>query len=217
MTVPVNVHRAALLPSNRTQLRDERWVSSASRRCRKCHRGDPKWYLYPKVTRETSSKFSFLCLYHDRTGSYKALTLVGLLISTVGYAFLGIYWHGHTNFWESLYIAPGAFGTGVIGSSLFVYLAAGVDESQMAIASTGLYQGQNIGALLGLSLASNVLFSVLRSGLEKRLDGFPDKDMVRRSFPAQLGVKRSTFGQWPSARIKWLRLYTDHSQGSIKS
>lgn len=104
----------------------------------------------------------------------------------VGYVFLTIFWHGHTNLWESLYIAPGAFGTGVIASSLFVYLAAGVDDSQMAIASTGLYLGQNIGALLGLSLASNVLFNVLRSGLEKRLDGFPNREMVRRTFPAQL-------------------------------
>lgn len=112
----------------------------------------------------------------------------------IGYILLCISWHGHTNLWESLYIAPGAFGTGVIGSSLFVYLAAGVDESQMAIASTGLYLGQNIGALLGVSLASNVLFNVLRSGLEKRLDGFPNKDTVRRSFPAQPGAKNSTFG-----------------------
>lgn len=185
MTVPGNVHRAALLPSNRPQLRNERWIPSASRRCRKCHRGDHEWYLHPKVTVETFSKYSSLCLYHGRTGSYKALTLVGLFLSMIGYVFLTIFWHGHTNLWESLYIAPGAFGTGVISSSLFVYLAAGVDESQMAIASTGLYLGQNIGALLGLSLANNVLFNVLRSGLEKRLDGFPNKDTVRRSFPAQ--------------------------------
>lgn len=191
MIVLGNVHRAALLPGNRPQLRDERRIPSASCRCRKCRRGDLKWYLYPKVTGEVSSKFSSLCLYHDRTGSYKALTLVGLIISTIGYIFLSIYWHGHTNLWESLYIAPGAFGTGVIGSSLFVYLAAGVDESQMAIASTGLYLGQSIGALLGVSLASNVLFNVLRSGLERRLDGFQDKELVRQSFPAQLWAKRA--------------------------
>lgn len=106
------------------------------------------------------------------------------MISTIGYILLSVYWHGHTNLWESFYIAPGAFGTGVISSSLFVYLAAGVDESQMAIASSGLYLGQNVGALLGVSLASNVLFNVLRSGLERRLEGFPDKDIVRCSFPA---------------------------------
>lgn len=144
-----------------------------------------------------------LSLYYDRTGTYKALTLVGLIISTIGYILLSIYWHGHTNLWESFYIAPGAFGTGIIGSSLFVYLAAGVDESQMAIASTGLYLSQNIGALLGVSLANNVLFNVLRSGLKKRLDGFPDKDMVRHSFSAQLGVEHD---HWNSRRTNWLRL-----------
>lgn len=117
---------------------------------------------------------------------------------------MSIYWHGHTNLWESLYIAPGAFGTGVIGSSLFVYLAAGVDESQMAIASTGLYLSQNIGALLGVSLASNVLFNGLRRGLKTRLEGFPDKDMVRHSFSAQLGVEHD---HWHSRRTNWLRLY----------
>lgn len=156
--------------------------------------------------RGTSFIFSSLSLYNDRTGSYKALTLVGLIISTIGYILLSIYWHGHTNLWESLYIAPGAFGTGVIGSSLFVYLAAGVDESQMAIASTGLYLGQNIGALLGVSLASNVLFNVLRSELEARLDGFPDKDTVCRSFSAQLGIEQSTLAYWHLRRTNWLRL-----------
>lgn len=163
-------------------------------------------------------QISFLCLNPNRTGSYKALTLVGLVISTIGYILLSIYWHGHTNLWESFYIAPGAFGTGIISSSLFVYLAAGVDESQMAIASTGLYLGQNIGALLGVSLASNVLFNVLKSELAKRLDGFPNKDMVRYSFSAQLGVKAFDVRLLALAKNKTAKAFnTDNSQGSIES
>ncbi len=96
----------------------------------------------------------------------------------MGYLLLIATWHGHTNVWESLYIAPGGFGTGVVGAVMFVCMAAGIDESQMAIASTGIYLSSNIGSLVGASLASNVLQTVLRTGLETGLQDFPDKETV---------------------------------------
>lgn len=88
-------------------------------------------------------------------------------------------WRGHTNVWESLYIAPGGFGTGVAMSTTFVCLAAGVEETQMAIASTGLYLSANIGALMGASMASSVVQTSLRKGLEQGLKNFPAREQVR--------------------------------------
>ena len=87
-------------------------------------------------------------------------------------------WRGNTSIWESLYIGPGGFGNGIILATTFVALAAGVDEAQMAIASNGLYLSANIGGLIGISLASNVLQATLRTGLETGLKGFQDPQPV---------------------------------------
>ena len=57
-------------------------------------------------------------------------------------------------------------------STTFVYLAAGVDDSQMAIASTGLYLSANIGMLVGASLMNNILQTTLKAGLERNLRGW---------------------------------------------
>ncbi|MCJ1262596.1 hypothetical protein MMC22_002466 [Lobaria immixta] len=118
-------------------------------------------------------------IYIKRTASYKSLTIFGLAAASIGYLLLILTWRGHTNIWESLYIAPGGFGTGIAMSTTFILLAAGVEESQMAIASTGLYQSANVGGLTGASLASSVLQGSLRKGLEKGLEDFPDRQNVR--------------------------------------
>lgn len=63
-------------------------------------------------------------------------------------------------------------------STTFVGLAAGVEESQMAIASTGLYLSANVGTLAGTSLASSILQTTLRQGLSHDLKNFKDWEMV---------------------------------------
>ncbi|CAD6583109.1 MAG: hypothetical protein ASARMPRED_001227 [Alectoria sarmentosa] len=85
-----------------------------------------------------------------RTDSYKLLTLVGTLSSSLCYLLLIFRWRGNTSIWESLYIGPGGFGTGIVLSTTFVALNAGVDETLMAIASTSLYLSVNVGGLVGL-------------------------------------------------------------------
>ena len=66
-------------------------------------------------------------------------------------------------------------------ATTFVCLAAGIDESQMAIASTGFYLSANIGGLVGASLASTVLQIGLRKTLDQGLKGFPDQRSVIRA------------------------------------
>ena len=63
-------------------------------------------------------------------------------------------------------------------TTTFVALHAGVDETQMAIASTGLFLSANIGGLVGTSLASGVLQATLRTGLDTRLKEFQDRQTV---------------------------------------
>lgn len=107
---------------------------------------------------------------------------MGTLSSFTCYLLLVLRWRGNTSIWESLYVFPGGFGTGIVHGTTFVALAAGVPESQMAIASTGMYLSANIGVLVGASLASKVLQASLRSGLNVGLRGFPDQESVMSLF-----------------------------------
>lgn len=69
-----------------------------------------------------------------------------------------------------------------MNSTVFIALAAGVEEAQIAIASTGYYLAGNIGALIGASATSNILVLTLRPGLEKALEGIEERDVVRMAF-----------------------------------
>ena len=137
-------------------------------------------------------------MFH-RTASYKALTITGTIISSAAYALLIFLWRGKTNIWESLYIGPGGLGTGIVLATTFIGLAAGVDESEMAIASTGLYLSVNIGSLVGASLASTVLQTSLRKGLDKGLKGFANRESVRL-------LSRCNPYAWPNEQVRWLTI-----------
>ena len=63
-------------------------------------------------------------------------------------------------------------------ATTFVALAAGVDDTQMAIAGTGWYLSANLGAVVGASLASKILQASLRTGLNAGLKDFQDGQLV---------------------------------------
>ena len=66
-------------------------------------------------------------------------------------------------------------------ATTFVALAAGVDETQIVIASIGLLLSANIGSLVGARLTSNILHVTLKSGLNTRLKGIEDNRIVFHS------------------------------------
>src|ERR1700753_2250582 len=82
-------------------------------------------------------------------------------------------WRGHTPVWQALFVFFGGFATGIAGSAVFVDLAASVEESEMAIASSGLYLSSNIGAVAGVTAASAVFSNSLKSKLEELLANLP--------------------------------------------
>ncbi|KAL8788409.1 MAG: hypothetical protein Q9195_007288 [Heterodermia aff. obscurata] len=126
--------------------------------------------------------------------AYKLLTLFGASSQILSYLLLVFRWRGDTSVWESLYIAPGGFGSGILNSTAFIALAAGVDETQMAIASTGFYLAGNIGALVGASVASKILVATLRLGLARALRGVDDRDMIIEKAVSNLGFVDSLEG-----------------------
>jgi hypothetical protein len=104
----------------------------------------------------------------------------------VCYVLLILRWHGNTNVWESLYIIPGGFGTGMAEASIFIGLTASVKPELQSIALSGLFLAGNIGVISGLTGSSAVLETSLRSELNKRLTKYPEKDKVRFGFASNM-------------------------------
>lgn len=104
-----------------------------------------------------------------RTGGYKVVILASSAVASIGYALLVIRWRGNTNWWESLYIAMGGFGSGMAASAVFVGLAAVVEPAHKAVVTSGLQLAIPIGMLLGVSAGSAVMLEVIQWVLDKRL------------------------------------------------
>ncbi|KAB2572021.1 putative MFS-type transporter [Lasiodiplodia theobromae] len=117
-----------------------------------------------------------------RTGKYKVLITFGTTCTSICYVLMLFRWKSHTNFWESLYIIPGGFGTGIAASALFIAITACVEPSFVAIASSTMYLSTSIGALVGLASSSAVLQTIVHRGLQTVVGSdFPNREeFIRR-------------------------------------
>ncbi len=116
-----------------------------------------------------------------KTGRYKYPTVLAPILSVGCMLLCLLRWNGDTSVWESLYIFPGGFATGMISSSAFVGMAAGVHESDIAVAGSGMYLFFSIGAVAGASAGSSTYQIGLKSGLEEALQGVKGSDRVSAS------------------------------------
>lgn len=116
-----------------------------------------------------------------RTGRYKALTLGATGVASLAYLLLILRWHGNTNWFESLYIFPGGFGTGIASSTLFISIQAALDPSFTAIAASTLYLASSVGMLGGMAGVSAVLQQSLRTNLDEKLTrlGYSDHKKLK--------------------------------------
>ncbi|KAK5713539.1 hypothetical protein LTR15_011239 [Elasticomyces elasticus] len=112
--------------------------------------------------------------YIKKTGRFKPLTVVAPIL-VVSCMLLCYYtWSEPASGWMSLAILPGGFATGMVSSSAFLGLTAGVEEEDMAIAASAVYLFFNIGAIAAVSSGGAVFESSLRSSLERGLEGRED-------------------------------------------
>ncbi|KAK0713926.1 major facilitator superfamily domain-containing protein [Lasiosphaeria miniovina] len=105
----------------------------------------------------------------NRSGKYKFLVIFAVACSSCGYLLLMLTWHGHTNWFESLYIMPGGFGTGIAQSAVFISLQAVVDPAHMAPAVAFMYLSSTVWFMVGLAATNAVLQTTLRRSLLRRL------------------------------------------------
>lgn len=106
-----------------------------------------------------------------RSGRYKALIILAVTFSSLSYLLLMLRWHGNTNVWESLYIFPSGFGTGIAQSAVFISLQAVVDPAHAAPSISFMYLSSTIALTMGLSVSNAVMKAALRRTLFNRLAG----------------------------------------------
>ncbi|KAF2217754.1 hypothetical protein CERZMDRAFT_108408 [Cercospora zeae-maydis SCOH1-5] len=133
------------------------------------------------------------------TGLHKPMTVVAPLFGMLCMFLCYFLWNGHTSTAEALYILPGGFAAGASSSSMFVALAAGVAEDDLAITASGLFLFFNMGAVAGASAGGAIYQGALRTGLRAALDGVPDgAEIMRRA------LSDITFVQNASEQIRKL-------------
>lgn len=139
-------------------------------------------YLIPAFTGNTiGGLLSGYWIKH--TGLYKPPTVLAPVLSILGISLCYTLWNGHTTVFQSLAILPGGMAAGMVSSSTFVGLAAGVAEEDIAVAGSGMYLFFNLGAIAGASAGSAVWQTSLRNDLENALDGVENGAEVRSEKP----------------------------------
>jgi MFS family permease len=113
--------------------------------------------------------------YLGSTGLYRLVILVALVLSNSGFLVIFLRWHGDTRWWEALYGLPIGLGFGVSLSAAFIGLAAGLESSKIATATSGFYLSLNLGSLFGVSLASLLISTSLQRGLSKKLESYKQR------------------------------------------
>lgn len=122
-----------------------------------------------------------------RSGYYKPLVVLSPTFGILTAVFLGLTWNGHTSPWLSLLIFPGGLAMGLISSSAFVALAAGVEEKDIAVTTSGMFLAFNIGSIAGVSGGSAVFQNTLRGSLRGVLEGVNGSEEVRSLRTPALG------------------------------
>ncbi|KAK4952433.1 hypothetical protein LTR10_009239 [Elasticomyces elasticus] len=126
--------------------------------------------------------------YIKKTGRFKPPTVVAPILAVSCMLLCYYTWSEPASGWMSLAILPGGFATGMVSSSAFVGLTAGVAEEDMAVAASAMYLFFNIGAIAAVSSGGAVFVSSLRSSLERGLEGREDGPEIIRKALSDISI-----------------------------
>ncbi|THV63802.1 MFS general substrate transporter [Aureobasidium pullulans] len=129
-----------------------------------------------------------------RTGRYKPPTILASMSAMICFSLLLVLWRGHTSTAGSLVIFFGGCASGMANSAVFVGLTAGVEKHQMAIATTGMYLSSNIAMVAGVSAASAIFQSALRSNLHQALGRMVGGDEIAGRVLADVAYVQTLHG-----------------------
>lgn len=174
-------------------------------------------YLLPSVVGNTLGGLG-TGTYVSRTGRYRAAAVLSGLMGVAGYVAMLLRWSDDATsfspFWDDMWLILAGLATGTAHSAAFMALTAGLSDdatnednddtaSTVAIAGSGIYLSGNIGGVVGLTLSSALLQSVLRT----KLTQFLDRDTVERVLASVDYIKSLPSGD--AIRLRIVSSYVD--------
>lgn len=87
----------------------------------------------------------------------------------------------------TIYGFPIGLGFGVSLSAAFIGLTAGLDPSKVSISTSGFYLSLNLGCVIGISSASMLISSFVKSMLQQRLQGVANAGKIIHDVTTNLG------------------------------
>jgi hypothetical protein len=113
-----------------------------------------------------------------RTGLYRLVTIISIILSNLSFLAIFARWRGGTGWAETLYGFPIGLGFGVSLSSAFIGLTAGLESAQVAVGTSGFYMCLNLGSLFGVSAASMLISTFVERTLRRSLADLPDVEKI---------------------------------------
>lgn len=120
-------------------------------------------------------------LYVRKTGRYKLLLILAGLISSIAYVLLYLFWNGNTGFWESLYVFPGGFGTGIASAAGFVAMTAILPSDEIAMATSGYMLLISFAMTAGVTMCNSVLGIEFEAQLRRNVRGPGSENIIKRA------------------------------------
>lgn len=120
-------------------------------------------------------------IFIRRTGHFKILLVLAGMIAAVSYGLLYLRWNGDTGFWESLFIFPGGFGTGVASASAFVAMTAMLPAEEVAMATAGFMLLVGFSMTAGVTTSNTVLGIEFQKQLKDNLHGPGAETIIQRA------------------------------------
>ncbi|KAG9254868.1 major facilitator superfamily domain-containing protein [Emericellopsis atlantica] len=171
-------------------------------------------YMVPSVLGNTAGGLATGLLIR-RYGRTKSLLSFSALSSGLCYSLLLLVWTGRNpGGWQSILVFPGGVATAMAHSAIFVVVAAGVSETDMAIAGSGLYLSGSFGGVAGICGVSALFQARVYRGLVHRLlrSGIPRGSEIMRRV---LGDVTSIWRQPEEIRNLVIAAYVDGFRASF--
>ncbi|KAI6784679.1 uncharacterized protein J7T54_006725 [Emericellopsis cladophorae] len=171
-------------------------------------------YMVPSVLGNTAGGLATGLLIR-RYGRTKYLLFLSALSSMLCFSLLLLVWTGRNpGGWQSILVFPGGVATAMAHSVVFVVVAAGVSEADMAIAGSGLYLSGSFGGVAGICGVSALFQAHVSRGLVHRLirPGIPRGGEIMRRV---LGDVTSIWRQPEEIRNLVIDAYVDGFRASF--
>lgn len=139
-------------------------------------------HIVPAVVANTFGALLSGKLLHISHRQKTILVSTGIL-GAWSYLLIFAFWNGHTSFWESLYVIPRSFATGLAQSAAFVPMASCLENQDLAMATGWFSLVSSLGTVSSVMVTNVMLQSSFRRNLERVIED-PDKDDVSSSCTA---------------------------------